>query len=130
MLSRLTEHQTSLLGVWVTQTPEGWKGERVLRNLLLFHNPDAQSSVWATPPANDSSSSITGLESRSESRANSISSPHRSRGVNVENVWINSTAVSLLFFSRGTSHFHSNWSRVGYQLAIDEQPAEWHKWQL
>ncbi len=38
------------LDVWVTQEQEGLKGERHLRSLLLFHNPDAQSSVWATPP--------------------------------------------------------------------------------
>ncbi len=36
--------------VWVTQEQEGLKAEDVLRNLLLLHNPDAQSSVWATPP--------------------------------------------------------------------------------
>ena len=38
------------LGVWMTQEQEALKVERVLRNLLLLHNPDAQSSVWATPP--------------------------------------------------------------------------------
>ena len=26
------------------------EGERAVRHFLLFHNPDAQSSVWATPP--------------------------------------------------------------------------------
>ena len=40
----------AVLSVWVTQEQEGLKGERVHRNLLLFHNPDAQSSVWATLP--------------------------------------------------------------------------------
>ena len=38
------------LDVWVTQEQEGWNGERLPRHLLLFHNPDTQSSVWATPP--------------------------------------------------------------------------------
>ena len=37
------------LDVWVTKEQEGLKGERVPRNLLLLCNPDAQSSVWATP---------------------------------------------------------------------------------
>ncbi len=35
------------LDVWVTQEQEGLKSERVPHNLLLLHNPDAQSSVWA-----------------------------------------------------------------------------------
>ena len=39
------------LDVWVTQEQEGLKVERLLRNLLLLCNPDAQSSVWATPPS-------------------------------------------------------------------------------
>ncbi len=34
----------------MTQEQEGLRGERARVNLLLFHNPDAQSSVWATPP--------------------------------------------------------------------------------
>ena len=38
------------LDVWVTQEQEGLNGERILSNLLLLHNPDAQSSDWATPP--------------------------------------------------------------------------------
>ncbi len=38
----------------MTQEQEGLKGERLLRNLLLLHNPDAQSSVWATPPRRQS----------------------------------------------------------------------------
>ena len=37
------------LDVWVTKEQEGLKGERVPRNLLLLCNPDAQSSVCATP---------------------------------------------------------------------------------
>ena len=37
------------LDVWVTQEQEGLKGEHLLRKLLLLHNPDTQSSVWATP---------------------------------------------------------------------------------
>ena len=36
------------LDVWVTKEQEGLKGRRVLCNLLLLHNPDTQSSVWAT----------------------------------------------------------------------------------
>ena len=36
------------LDVWVTQDREGLKGERHLHSLLLFHNPDAQSSVLPT----------------------------------------------------------------------------------
>lgn len=39
------------LDVWVTQEQEGLKGGRFLRSLLLFHNPDTQSSVWVTPPS-------------------------------------------------------------------------------
>ena len=38
------------LDVWVTQAQEGLNGEGVLSNLLLFHNPDAPSSVWTSPP--------------------------------------------------------------------------------
>ena len=38
------------LDIWVTQEQEALKGECLLRNLSLFHNPDTPSSVWATPP--------------------------------------------------------------------------------
>ena len=38
------------LSVWVTKEQEGSTGECVLCSLLLLHNPDAQSSVRATPP--------------------------------------------------------------------------------
>ena len=51
----------AVLSVWVTQEQEGLKGERVHRNLLLFHNPDAQSSVWATPPCWNGRLSIESL---------------------------------------------------------------------
>ncbi len=34
----------------MTEEQEGLKGGRILCSLLLLHNPDAQSSVWATPP--------------------------------------------------------------------------------
>ncbi len=40
------------LDVWVTKEQEEWNAERVLHILLLFHNPDAQSSVWATLRSN------------------------------------------------------------------------------
>ncbi len=36
------------LDVWVTKEQEGWKGERVLRNLLLLCNPDTPGSVRAS----------------------------------------------------------------------------------
>ncbi len=38
------------LDVWVTKEQEVLKDERLTRSLLLLHNSDAQSSVWATPP--------------------------------------------------------------------------------
>ena len=40
------------LDVWVSKEQEVLKDERLTRSLLLLHNPDAQSSVWATPPEN------------------------------------------------------------------------------
>ena len=39
------------LDVSVTQEQEGAKDGPVVCHLLLFHNPDAQSSAWATSPA-------------------------------------------------------------------------------
>jgi hypothetical protein len=38
------------LDVWVTDEQEGLISERVLPNLLMLCNPDAQRSVRATPP--------------------------------------------------------------------------------
>ncbi len=46
------------LDVWVTKEQEGWQEERLFCNLLLLHNPDAQSSVWATPPNSGLSTSL------------------------------------------------------------------------
>lgn len=37
------------LDVWVTDEQEGLISERVLPNLLVIGNPDAQSSIRATP---------------------------------------------------------------------------------
>ena len=36
--------------VWLTKEKEGLKGVHVLSNLLLLHDPEAQSSIRASPP--------------------------------------------------------------------------------
>ena len=60
------------LDVWVTKEQEGLKGERVLCNLLLLHNPDAQSSVWATPPYALADASGCWFRGRTRSRARAL----------------------------------------------------------